>query len=183
MKTVQFTWLLRLLVLVLLPGPVGAVPTKSEAHAGLTAPAALTKEKKTMHAKGTFEVQLTPQDAATEIGVTKIGRMRIDKQFQGDLAASSLGEMLALRTDVQGSAGYVAMERVTGTLNGRSGSFVLQHSGTMNRGAASLALAVVPDSGSGELAGLTGTMTIDIDQGKHHYTMDYALAPDTSGTP
>lgn len=135
-----------------------------------------------MQAKGTFDVQLTPQDAATDIGATKIGRMKIDKQFQGELAASSLGEMLAMRTDVQGSAGYVAMERVTGTLHGRTGSFVLQHSGTMNRGVASLDLNVVPDSGSGELAGLTGSMKIEIVEGKHRYIMDYVLPADSAGT-
>lgn len=120
-----------------------------------------------MHATGPFDVTLTPQAAAAAIADAKLGRMTIEKQFHGDLEAASLGEMLSVRTDVPGSAGYVALERVTGTLHGRKGSFVLQHSGTMNRGAASLVLTVVPDSGSGELAGLSGAMSIQIDQGKH----------------
>ena len=84
--------------------------------------------------------------------------------------------MLAVRTDVEGSAGYVAMERVTGTLHGRSGAFTLQHSGTMTRGAQQLSVTVVPDSGTEELAGLAGKMTIDIVDGKHFYSFDYTLA-------
>ncbi len=100
-----------------------------------------------MHTTGSFDVKLTPQTAAPGIETAKLDRMTIDKQFHGDLAAASLGEMLAIRTEVQGSAGYVAMERVTGSLHGRKGSFVLQHSGTMNRGVSLLALTVVPDSG------------------------------------
>lgn len=133
------------------------------------------KEVGKMQAAGTFEVKLAPQTPAPEIAAANLGRMTIDKQFQGGLVAHSLGEMLAIRTDVKGSAGYVALERVTGTLLGRQGSFVLQHSGTMNRGAASLVLTVVPDSGTGELAGIAGSMTIDIEQGKHNYTMTYEL--------
>lgn len=101
--------------------------------------------------------------------------MSIDKQFRGDLEATSKGEMLAASTDVQGSAGYVAMERVTGTLHGRSGAFTLQHSGTMTRDAQQLTVTVVPDSGTGELVGLAGTMTIDIVDGKHLYVFDYTL--------
>ena len=128
-----------------------------------------------MHATGSFDVKLTPQTAAPGIESAKLGRMTIDKQFHGDLAAASLGEMLAIHTEVQGSAGYVAIERVTGSLHGRKGSFVLQHSGTMNRGVASLALTVVPDSGTDELTGLRGSMKIEIDHGKHSYTMDYVL--------
>jgi len=128
-----------------------------------------------MHARGSFDVKLTPQPAAPGIETAELGRMTIDKQYHGDLIAASLGEMLAIRTGVPGSAGYVALERVTGKLHGRVGSFVLQHSGTMDRGASSLALTVVPDSGTGELTGLRGAMTIEIDQGKHSYTMDYVL--------
>ncbi|WP_317205786.1 DUF3224 domain-containing protein [Janthinobacterium sp.] len=128
-----------------------------------------------MHATGSFDITLTPQTAAPAIADAKLGRMTIEKQFHGDLEAASLGEMLSVRTEVQGSAGYVALERVTGTLHGRKGSFVLQHSGTMSRGAASLVLSVVPDSGSEELIGLSGAMSIQIDQGKHSYTMDYLL--------
>ena len=109
----------------------------------------------TMHAKGRFDVKLAPM-AADHASGEAIGRMTIDKQFHGDLAATSRGQMLAHRTDVQGSAGYVAMEIVTGTLHGRVGGFVLQHSGTMDRGQALLVLTVVPDSGTGDLTGLAG---------------------------
>jgi len=128
-----------------------------------------------MHATGSFDVKLTSQTAAPGIEAANLGRMTIDKQFHGDLVASSLGEMLAIRTKTQGSAGYVAIERVTGSLHGRTGSFVMQHSATMNRGVSSLAVTVVPDSGTDELTGLRGSMTIEIDHGKHNYTMDYVL--------
>jgi Protein of unknown function (DUF3224). len=102
--------------------------------------------------------------------------MSLDKQYSGDLVAHSLGEMLAYRSAVDGSAGYVAMERVTGTLRGHRGTFVLQHSGSMDRGAPTLIVSVVPDSGSGELAGLAGTLAIHIDaQGGHSYMFDYQL--------
>lgn len=128
-----------------------------------------------MQAAGQFDIKLTPQPPAPGIEPAGLGRMTIDKQFDGDLVAHSLGEMLAIRTAVPGSAGYVAMERVEGSLNGRKGSFVLQHSGTMNRGASSLVLTVVPDSGTGELEGLAGAMTIEITSGKHYYNFDYQL--------
>ncbi|MEI9927173.1 MAG: DUF3224 domain-containing protein [Sphingomonas sp.] len=101
--------------------------------------------------------------------------MAISKTFRGDLAATSTGQMLAVRTAVQGSAGYVAMERVSGSLAGKTGTFVLQHSGTMDKGAQSLTVAVVPDSGTGELAGLAGSMAIRIEGGKHFYTFQYSL--------
>ena len=124
-----------------------------------------------IHAGGTFNVRLTPQptDAAP------IGRLSIDKEFQGDLAGTSRGEMLSFRSAVDGSAGYVAMEQVTGTLHGRSGMFVLQHSGTMNRGIQHLDLTVVPDSGTGELEGLSGSMRIIIEGKAHSYEFDYSL--------
>jgi len=122
------------------------------------------------HATGTFEVKLAPQQTEAPIG-----RMSIDKQFHGDLEATSKGEMLSAMTEVKGSAGYVAIERVTGTLHGRKGSFVLQHAGTMNRGAASLSVTVVPDSGTGELAGVSGKMAINIEAGKHSYEFEYTL--------
>ena len=121
------------------------------------------------HASGTFEVKLTPQESAN------IGRMSIDKQFHGDLEATSKGEMLSAMTDVKGSAGYVALERVTGTLHGRSGSFVLQHSGTMTRGEPQLSVTVVPDSGINELAGIAGALTIRIAEKQHFYEFDYTL--------
>jgi hypothetical protein len=128
----------------------------------------------TIRANGTFEVKLTPQPAEAE--APALGRMSIDKQFHGDLEATSKGQMLAHSTSVKGSAGYVAMERVTGTLHGRSGTFVLQHSGTMARGAPELTVNVVPDSGTGELTGLAGTLAITIADGKHSYDFEYTLA-------
>lgn len=115
----------------------------------------------TQSASGPFDVKITPQKPDSEVAEdAKIGRMTIDKQFHGDLEATSKGEMLATQTEVEGSAGYVAMERVTGTLHGREGTFVLQHSATMNRGVPDLSIAVVPDSGTGELKGLIGKMNI-----------------------
>ncbi len=130
----------------------------------------------TSHASGTFEVKLTPQTDETGGSDAGLGRMSIDKQFHGDLEATSRGFMLSsAATIVKGSGGYVAMERVTGTLKGRTGSFVLQHSGTMTRGTPQLRVTVVPDSGTGQLEGLAGTMTIKIDDGKHSYEFEYTL--------
>jgi len=126
-------------------------------------------------ASGTFEVQLKPlaQDAgAAEAG---LGRLSIDKRFSGDIEGTSKGQMLSAGTAVPDSAGYVAIELVTGTLHGRSGSFVLQHSGTMSRGAGQLSITVVPDSGTGELAGLAGSMTLSIAGGVHSYELTYTL--------
>jgi hypothetical protein len=128
------------------------------------------------HASGTFEVKLTPQKPdSKEAESANLGRMSLDKQFHGDLAATSKGEMLSAMTDVKGSAGYVAIERVTGTLHGKSGTFVFQHSGTMTRGEAQLCVSVVPDSGTGELAGLAGMMTIRIADKRHYYEFDYTI--------
>ena len=130
----------------------------------------------TSRAQGTFEVQLTPQEPGDQGGDATLGRLTIDKQFHGDLEATSRGEMLTAGTAVEGSAGYVAMELVSGTLHGRRGSFVLQHSGTMSRGAPSLTVTVVPDSGTGDLVGLAGSMAIMIADGKHEYDFAYTLA-------
>ncbi len=102
--------------------------------------------------------------------------MTIEKQFHGDLEGTSKGVMLAVSTDVKGSAGYVAMEKFTGTLKGRSGTFALQHTGTMNRGTPNLSVTVVPDSGTGELTGLAGELDIEISGGKHSYKFDYTLS-------
>ena len=129
----------------------------------------------TTHAKGTFEVKITPQTPDGKFEDATMSRMTIDKQLHGDLEATSKGQMLSAMTDVKGSAGYVAMERVTGTLNGRSGSFVLQHSATMTRGVPQLSITVVPDSGTGQLVGLTGKMDIIINAGKHSYDFEYTL--------
>jgi hypothetical protein len=128
----------------------------------------------TKHASGTFEVKMNPQ--TDKIGDPTVSRMSMDKQFSGDLEGTSKGQMLAAMTDTSGSAGYVAIERVKGTLHGRSGTFALQHSGTMTRGAPQLIITVVPDSGTDQLAGLGGRMTINIVDGKHSYEFDYTLA-------
>ncbi len=128
------------------------------------------------HAKGTFDVKLTPQAAEANANSAAPGRMTIAKQFHGDLAAASEGQMLAAQTGVKGSAGYVAMERVTGALQGLNGSFLLQHTGTTNRGAPTLSVTVVPDSGTDALIGLSGKMNIIIADGKHSYEFDYSIA-------
>jgi hypothetical protein len=134
---------------------------------------------KTMHASGTFEVKLNVQKADnTAAESAKLGRMSIEKQFQVELAGTSAGEMLSVGTDVKGSAGYVAMERVSGTLHGRAGTFALQHSGTMTRGEPHLSVTVVPDSGTGELVGIVGKMAIKIVDRKHFYEFEYTL-PET----
>jgi len=125
-------------------------------------------------ASGPFEVKMIPQAPDEKAG--NVGRMPIDKQFHGDLEATSQGQMLAFSSSVKGSAGYVAIEQVSGTLHGRQGTFVLQHSGTMNRGEPRLTITVVPDSGTGELVGLAGTMTIDVADGEHVYGFEYTLA-------
>ena len=122
-----------------------------------------------MMVSGEFDVKLTPQlDDDFDSG-----RMTIEKQYHGELEATGRGQMLSVRTEIQGSAGYVAIERVTGKLKGKSGSFVLQHSAVMNRGASQLKVTVVPDSGAGELVGLSGKMEINISEGKHIYKFNY----------
>jgi hypothetical protein len=128
------------------------------------------------HVTGVFDVKVTPQkpdNAPAE--ESKLGRMSIDKQFHGELEALSKGEMLSAMGEVKGSAVYVALERVTGKLQGRSGSFVLHHTGLMTRGEPSLVVKVAPDSGTGELTGITGSMIIRIEGGKHFYDFDFSL--------
>jgi hypothetical protein len=129
-------------------------------------------------AKGTFEVKVAPLPLDAGAQDSTPGRMSLDKQFHGDLEATGKGQMLTAGNP-GGSGAYVAIERVTGTLHGRNGSFVLQHSGTMTRGQAQMTIAVVPDSGAGELAGLSGNLSIQIVEGKHFYNFDYTL-PDAS---
>lgn len=124
---------------------------------------------------GSFDVTLAPQAADEWSAGGAIGRMSIDKQFHGDLEATSRGQMLAHRTSTPGSAGYVAIESVTGSLKGRRGTFVLMHRGEMDRGAPHLTVTVVPDSGTDELVGLSGTMDIVIDAGAHRYVFTYDL--------
>ena len=129
-----------------------------------------------MKITGTFEVKLNPQNtyAKGQEGIN-LGRMTIDKSYSGDLEAQSKGEMLSAMTTVKGSAGYVAIEQVTGRLQGKTGSFVLQHFGTMNKGQDELILQVVPDSGSEELTGLSGDMAIRVEESQHYYEFDYQL--------
>ena len=133
----------------------------------------------TTHASGTFEVTLTPLAQDDGSGHSGPSRMAIDKQFHGDLDAHSQGQMLTAMTSIEGSAGYVAIEHVKGTLHDRSGTFMLQHSGTMTRGAQHLTVTVVPDSGTGELAGLSGEMRIIISEGQHFYEFTYTLDADS----
>jgi hypothetical protein len=141
---------------------------------GIAAAQSPKKDTPMLHATGPFDVKLAPQTDANSDG--SIGRMTIDKQFHGELEATSVGQMLSAMSSVKGSAGYVAIEKVTGTLNGRKGTFVLQHNATMDRGKPELNIIVVPDSGTGELEGLKGTMHIDIAAGgKHSYKFDYTL--------
>jgi hypothetical protein len=130
-------------------------------------------------ARGTFNVNITPQPPEDKSEGLTLGRMLIEKKFQGDLQAISNGQMLTGMTEVKGSGAYVAIERVTGTLHGCSGSFILHHLGIMERGAPRLNVIVVPDSGTRELAGIAGTMTIIIAEGKHSYEFAYTLPEET----
>jgi len=131
------------------------------------------------HATGPFDVKVLPQTPDGTFEDATMGRMTIDKQYHGDLEATSKGQMLTAMTETKGSAGYVAIERVTGTLrtpNGaRTGTFMLQHTGTMSRGVPQLSVTVVPDSGTAQLVGLAGKMTIHVTDGKHSYDFDYTL--------
>ena len=138
------------------------------------AAAAANAGDKPMQIEGTFDVKLTPQPA---VEGQPWGRQTITKTFHGPLDGTSKGEMLAVMTAVKGSAGYVALEQVNATLEGRTGSFFLQHSGLMNKGTPTLNVSVVPDSATGELSGLQGTMTIDVTGGQHRYTFSYQLPP------
>ena len=128
-----------------------------------------------LRATGTFDVKTLPQASDGQGGGPAIGRLFLDKRFHGDLDAASVGTMLGLRTAVEGSAGYVAQEVVTGSLNGRQGSFALQHYGVMKQGQLEQTVAIIPDSGTGELTGLSGKMTIKVENGEHHYVLDYAM--------
>lgn len=149
-----------------------AVQAQSQAPAAGTAQKAVSM---TFHATGTFDVKNSPLPAEDSTGGAAIGRFAIDKQFHGDLEGSSKGQMLGAGDPSTGTAGYVAMEYVTATLKGRSGSFTLQHMGTMSGGKFDLNVMVVPGSGKGDLAGIAGTMKIVIAGGKHSYEFDYTL--------
>jgi len=128
-----------------------------------------------MQATGLFEVSLKPLEPYNASPDAKLGRMSIDKTFQGDLVGTSQGEMLTGGAPAEGSAGYVAIEHVTGTLLGKAGSFTLQHSGTMTPESQELVITIVPATGTGELEGLSGSMRIEIVEGQHHYVLDYTL--------
>lgn len=125
--------------------------------------------------KGSFEVSRSMQPACDLGNGVEAAHVRFDKRFHGDLDATSVVHMLAVGTAVEGSAAYVAVERIAGSLRGRAGSFLMQHNGTMDRGAPSLSLTVVPDSGTDALLGLSGSLSIDIVDGDHFYTFDYVL--------
>ncbi|MEO8189571.1 MAG: DUF3224 domain-containing protein [Acidobacteriota bacterium] len=149
----------------------------AQSASGAPAPAAPVRKGAVVNTKatGTFDVKLEPQPADEKTGGSAIGRLTIEKTFHGGLEGASRGQMLAASTATSGSAGYVAIEQVTGMLDGRAGTFALQHSGTMTRGAPELTITVVPDSGTGQLIGLAGKMTIRITDGKHFYELEYML--------
>jgi hypothetical protein len=154
------------------PAQENSVPRNSPQRSSDQKGSSMTK-----HAAGSFDVKGTPQKPDNkEAEAANFGRRSLDKQFHGDLDATSKGEMIGAMSEVKGSGGYVAMERVTGTLDGRTGTFILQHSGTMTRGAQQLSITVVPDSGTAGLADISGSMTIIIKEGgKHFYEFDYQL--------
>lgn len=133
------------------------------------------KEAATMQATGTFTVKVVPLPADDSVDTGGFGRLSLDKEFSGELSGTSKGQMVGAFTAVEGSAGYVALERVTGTLNGKKGSFILQHNGSMKGGQSTIIVTVVPDSGTDELTGLVGTMQIIIEGKKHSYVLDYTL--------
>lgn len=133
-----------------------------------------------MHTTGTFEITAHPEPPYDTVDGVTLGRTSFEKRFSGPLTATSTVHMLAARTPTPGSAGYVALERITGTLDGRAGSFAVVHLGLMARGEPTLTLQIVPDSGTGALAGIAGTMAIRIVDGKHHYSIDWTL-PGISG--
>jgi hypothetical protein len=127
------------------------------------------------HATGSFSISMTPATAPQRAGRTSLGRVLLEKVYAGDLVATAKGEMLNAVTDTQGAAGYVAMEAITGVLQGRQGSFVAQHFGTMADGKQQLSIVIVPHSGTGQLTGISGTLAIRIENGQHFYDIDYSL--------
>lgn len=131
----------------------------------------------TTHARGKFDVQGHAMPLENIDKDASLGRMSLDKQYHGDLDGIAQGQMLSIGTPATGSAVYVAVERVTGTLAGKRGTFALYHTGVMTRGAPSLSISVAPDSGTGELTGITGTLNIDVKNGEHLYDFEYSLPP------
>ena len=126
-------------------------------------------------ASGTFSVTMNPQAAEAGVGDASIGRIGLHKRFEGGLSGEALGQMLATRSPVDGSAAYVALDRFEGELDGRRGGFALHHRGVMDAGVAALEVWVAPDSGSGELAGLRGKLDIRVEDKEHFYQLDYSL--------
>ncbi len=159
-----------LAVLILLVAAVFG--TRAEAQ---TPPTGTLPRTMTHIAKGSFNVQIQPQGEPAGSDGVNLGRMSLEKTFEGDFSGTGRGQMLTAMTAVKGSAGYVAVEQVSGTLHGRRGSFAMQHTGTMNRGAPQLSITIVPDSGTGELTGIAGVFKLDITGGKHLYTIEYTL--------
>ncbi|MCY4582190.1 MAG: DUF3224 domain-containing protein [Chloroflexi bacterium] len=127
-------------------------------------------------ARGSFDVNMEPEPPFLEQDGVTLNRNVVRKEFTGGMVGTSEAQMLAAFTGTPGSAGYVAVEHFTGSVDGRSGSFVLQHSGVMDRGDARLTVAIVPDSGTGELTGISGSMTIDNNEGQHSYVLEYEQA-------
>ena len=175
--TNQFRVMTRVVLgLALCFGYAALTQTQSHGSTGKNGPADTNQEPKVNgHASGSFEIKMVRQPITEEETKTISVRMTSDKQFHGDLEGTSTGEMLGVFTAVKDSAGYVALERVSGKLKGRTGTFMLQHSSTMARGTQQQSISVVPDSGTDQLAGLAGSMIIKITDGKHFYEFDYTL--------
>jgi hypothetical protein len=163
-------------------GALGSLTLVVALAASATVPPTEGSPAVTRTARGPFDVKVAPIAQTEHAGGTTLGRFSLDKTFHGDLQATSVGEMLTAGTAVKGSAGYVAIERVDGTLAGRKGTFVLQHSGSMSAGGQSLTITVVPDSGTGALTGITGKLAIEIDGKAHSYRFDYTL-PEAARAP
>jgi hypothetical protein len=160
--------------------PLAAVLAAALALAGAATPAVAGDDPQeattmTRTARGDFEVKVAPVAQDDLPDGAAMGRYSLDKTYHGDLQATGKGEMLTAGTPVEGSAAYVAIEHVTGTLDGKKGSFILQHHGTMGHGEQHLEITVVPDSGTGELVGLAGSLEITIADGKHSYALEYTL--------
>jgi Protein of unknown function (DUF3224) len=154
----------------------GAVYTSADPRVSIAANSPAHHESlMTVHARGTFDVQIAPQPVDAYTDAATMGRMTIDKQFTGDIIATSKGQMLTGMGNTKGSAAYVAMERVTGTVHGKRGSFVLHHTGVMASGAQSLTITIAPDSGTDELTGISGSMTLVIEGKVHDYDLAYTL--------
>lgn len=158
-----------------LVSPEGIFAAGSSAAVDISSFHTLTESTNMNKTTGSFEVKMTPLSDESDIGDASVGRMNLHKTFHGGLDAVGKGQMLTMMTPIEGSAAYVAMERVSGSLEGRTGSFALQHSGTMNRGAQRLSIQIVPDSGTEQLTGIAGSLHIEIVDGKHFYTLEYSL--------